>query len=72
MSTWDSNSKTRSQVKPRIKYDPSNIEHIKEVRYFKTYSKWENGCPFENEWPWNDIPRMIDDRTTRYFLNNFK
>jgi hypothetical protein len=70
MSTWDSNSKTRSQVRERQKFDPSNSKHIEEVIYFKKHSKWKTVCPFENEWPWSDIPRMIDDRITRHFLAN--
>lgn len=72
MSTWDSNSKTRSQVKERKKFDPNNPNHIEEVIYFKTNSKWKTVCPFENEWPWNDIPRMIDDRLARHFLSTYK
>lgn len=52
----------------RKTFDPADKKDIEEYRYFLTYNKWKNGCPFYLDWPYLTIPDMIKDRVTKFTL----
>ena len=54
----------------KIKFDPKNIEHLKAFKSFRDQSNWKNGCPFQVEWPYNDVPSMIIDRLINTYMGN--
>lgn len=53
----------------RVKFEPRKREHqLAYARYLK-YNAWgENGCRFELEGEWNDIPTMIRDKMLTYYM----
>lgn len=57
-----------SVLRERVNFDPSNKKHTELFRNFLVDHKWENGCPFELEWPYLSIPDMIKDRIINYYL----
>ena len=69
MNTWDTSSKLRHGVKRRVEFDPSNIKHLEELRYFKTFKKWKSGCPFELTGDFLDIPAMISEQYLIHYLS---
>ena len=51
-------------------FDPTSIEDRQEFKVFLEHSKWTNGyCPFALEFPYLDIPTMIHNKLSRYFLS---
>lgn len=72
MNAWESNSKLRKGVKEREVFDPNNLHHLEELRYFKVFNKWRNGCPFELEWPYLDIPTLIGEKFIINVLSGMK
>lgn len=57
-------------LKPKklVKFDPNNVEHVKAFQYFITKNNWKEGCPFELEQPYLDVPTMIKDKITRHYI----
>lgn len=52
----------------RRPFDPSKDEDQMELKYFLENRKWKNGCPFEIEYPWEDIPAMCKEKYALYKL----
>ncbi len=52
----------------RIRFSPSEKEHIEHYRNFLVNRKWSGGCPFELEWPYLSIPDMIKDKIINHYL----
>ena len=52
----------------KIKFDPNNSDHIKAFKAFRDKSNWKEGCPFQLEWPYSDIPSMIVDKIIKTHL----
>jgi hypothetical protein len=46
-------------------FDPNKEEHLSTFKSFLKTNKWEKGCPFFLEWPYNSIPDMIKDKIIR-------
>jgi hypothetical protein len=72
MNFWDTNSLLRQGLKRRVAFDPDNLTHLEELRYFKMFSRWRDGCPFELEWPYNDINSMVNDKFLLHSLSKLK
>ena len=66
---WDGNSKTLRVIRSRVCFDPTNLDHLEEVQYFRQNGKWRAGCPFELEWPWAEIPSSINDRIAAHYIS---
>ena len=49
-------------------FDASRKEDLHELKYFLENDKWEKGCPFYLEDPFEDIPSMCKDKFTRLML----
>jgi|FreactcultuFSWF8_1027224.scaffolds.fasta_scaffold04227_3 hypothetical protein len=45
---------------PKRRFDVNNKEDLRAYKNFLANRSWgNNGCPFECEWPWLNIPDMI-------------
>lgn len=53
----------------KVKFDPSNSSHLKSYRIFLKHKTWLNGCIFELEWPYHDIPAMIQAKIIDKYLD---
>ena len=53
----------------KVKFDPSNSSHLKSYRIFLKHKTWLNGCIFELEWPYHDIPVMIQAKIIQKHLD---
>jgi len=57
-----------AQVRQRVDFDPTNLDHVAMYKDFIVKRKWENGCPFALEWPYLTIPDMIKDKIILNYL----
>lgn len=53
-------------------FDPTKKEDLLELKYFMDTGKWYRGCPFYQEYPWEDIPAMCKDKYTAHQLAKLK
>jgi len=53
----------------KVKFDPSNPSHLRSYRIFLTHKTWLNGCIYELEWPYHDIPVMIQAKIIQKHLD---
>jgi hypothetical protein len=53
-------------------FDPTKKEDLLELKYFMINGKWKKGCPFYQEYPWEDIPAMCKDKYTAHQLAKLK
>lgn len=54
--------------KQRRLFDPSSKKDTQELKYFLENDRWEDGCPFYIEYPWEDVPAMCKDKYAFYAL----
>jgi hypothetical protein len=54
--------------KKRVQFDPSNDEHLTELKFFMKHNKWKTGCPFLLEEPFEDIPTLCVRKYLDYSL----
>jgi hypothetical protein len=59
----------RKSFSPRRDFDPSNIEDLQELKFFKDNGKWKSGCPFYLEDPFIEVPAMCYTKYTQYMLD---
>jgi hypothetical protein len=52
----------------RRAFDPAKVEDQMELKFFLENRRWKNGCPFEIEYPWEDIPAMCKEKYALYKL----
>lgn len=52
--------------KRRVRFDPSNKDHVAELKFFRVNGKWKNGCPFYLEDPFLEIPAMCYQRLAEH------
>ena len=45
-------------TRTRQVFDPTNKDHLSELKFFMTNSKWRVGCPFYLRNPFVEIPAM--------------
>ena len=53
----------------KVKFDSSNPSHLRSYRIFLKHKTWLNGCIFELEWPYHDIPAMIQAKIIQKHLD---
>lgn len=53
-------------------FDPAKKNDLLELKYFMLNGKWKQGCPFYQEYPWEDIPAMCKDKYTAHQLAKLK
>lgn len=49
-------------IRERRQFNPLNTEDLKAYKHFIDHGKWEGGCPFVIEWPWGNVPAMIQTK----------
>lgn len=59
----------RKNLVQRRDFDPSNLNDLKELKYFKDNGKWKSGCPFFLEDPYLEVPAMCESKFTNYMLS---
>lgn len=60
--------KTVFSVNPRVIFDPSNYEHMRDYATFLKYNNWKNGCNYLLEDPYEDIPTMLNAKIVAHYL----
>jgi hypothetical protein len=53
----------------RVKFDPSNKQHMFDFARFVKYNSWTNGCSYFLEDPYTDIPSMIQAKIVDHTLS---
>lgn len=59
----------RKSFVQRRDFDPSNLEDLQELKYFRDNGKWKSGCPFYLEDPFIEVPAMCYNKYTHYMLD---
>lgn len=62
--------KSKSVVRDRRDFDPSNKEDLAELGFFIKNKKWREGCPFHLEFPYADVPIMCMIKYAEHSLAN--
>jgi hypothetical protein len=57
------------KTKSLVKFEPRNSEHLAIFNHFLTKNNWKEGCPFELEQPYLDVPSMIRDKIARHYIS---
>jgi len=50
------------------KFNPSDLHDLLEYKYFKNKGTWQSSCPFVLEWPYVNVPMMLDDLIVNHYL----
>lgn len=51
-------------------FDPGRSEDLAEYKYFLQKQAWRDSCPFFLEWPFSNIPEMIEHKIVRHHLTD--
>lgn len=51
----------------RVKFDPTNVQHMLDYADFLKSNNWRHGCPYYLEDPYTDIPTMIQSKIAQHF-----
>lgn len=63
---------TKNMFSKRI-FDPSKRKDMQVYAEFVKNNNWGAGtCPFELEWPWLNIPNMIEYKISQHAIRRFK
>lgn len=52
------------------KFNPYDKEHLKTYRKFLQTRNWSAGCPFQLEWPYENVPVMIEKKLIEAYLDD--
>jgi hypothetical protein len=52
------------------KFNPFDKEHLKTYRKFLQTRNWATGCPFQLEWPYENVPVMIEKKIIEAYLDD--
>lgn len=58
-------------VQPKIYFDAGNKKHLIAYAKFLKSTTWEDGCKFILEFPFSDIPTMINYKITERALDKY-
>ena len=58
-------------VNPRVTFDPTNEEHLKEYAIYLEQGRWPGNCKFKIEYPYLEIPAMINAKLARHVLSKY-
>lgn len=57
---------------PRVPFNPRNREHMLSYASFLKYNKWgPDGCRFELEENYTNIPAMLADKALEYLMSTY-
>ena len=59
----------RKSFVPQRDFDPSNVEDLQELKYFKDNGNWKKGCPFYLDETFLEVPAMCYVKYTHYMLD---
>jgi hypothetical protein len=64
-----SSNKLQNFVAIKETFNPQNKNHMKMAAdFFRDYRWGKYGCPFNLEWPYEDVPYMLKTKITEYTL----
>lgn len=61
----------RLAIRPRVTFDPTNQEHLREYAIYLEQGRWPGNCRFELEYPYLEIPAMINAKLARHMLSKY-
>lgn len=50
----------------KVKFDPANEDHLREYAIFLEHGRWQGTCRFQIEFPYIEIPAMINAKIATY------
>ncbi len=50
----------------KVKFDPTNEDHLREYAIYLEQGRWLETCKFQIEFPYIEIPAMINDKIAKY------
>jgi hypothetical protein len=53
-------------TRSKVKFDPANEDHLKEYAIFLEQGRWQGTCRFQLEFPYIEIPAMINAKIAAY------
>lgn len=57
-------------MRERRQFDPNKPEDLKAYKHFIDHGKWQGGCPFIIEWPWGNVPAMIQTKILNQYYDH--
>lgn len=57
--------------KMKVIFDPSNPAHMEDYYNFRKHKSWGLGCSYILEFPYLDVPTMINNKIVDHFLKEF-
>lgn len=64
--------KPRFSVPPRVDFDPSNEEHLRDYALFLRKGNWVHHCQYFLEDPYIDIPTMVNAKIVAHALKDYQ
>ncbi len=58
-------------VRNKVKFDPTNEDHLKEYAIYLEQGRWPNTCRFQIEFPYIEVPAMINAKIAKYITSKF-
>ena len=64
--------KTSFKLRERILFDASDETHLRDYARFVKNQNWKDGCNYLLEYPFHDIPTMINSKLVDHFLEPYR
>jgi hypothetical protein len=58
-------------ISTRVFFDPTNEDHLKEYAIYLEQGRWNGACKFQVEFPYIEIPAMINAKIARHTLSKY-
>jgi hypothetical protein len=50
-------------------FNPASKQDLAEYREFLRTQRWSAGCPFQIEWPYNNVVDMIENKIVKQHID---
>ena len=51
-------------------FNPKSKDDLRAYRDYVENRRWKDGCPFQLEWPYIEIPLMLQDKIINTYLDD--
>lgn len=58
-------------VSDKVFFDPTNEDHLKQYAIYLEQGRWPGSCKFKIEYPYLEIPAMINAKLARHMLSKY-
>lgn len=55
----------------KVCFDPTNEDHLKEYAIYLEQGRWVDSCKFQVEFPYLEIPAMINAKIAKHVLAKY-